>query len=178
MMRAKLSKLSGHSEATAQTRAQRHRQPVQTSSAERGKPSSLRVILALLIQNPGLFSLIDAESRAELEREEKAGPLARKLFAILDERPSINSGGLLERFRGEPEEKLVRTLSVMEIPLSESDTQTEFRHTLDKFVSQVKNQLREQRLEWLEQKAASVGFAKLDEAEREEYRRLMSQKRS
>jgi len=171
MMRSKLSKLSGHKETKGQTRTQRPRQAAPT---ERGKPSNLRVILALLIQNPSLFSLIDAESRAELERDEKAGPLAKKLCAILDERPNINSGGLMERFRDEAQERLVRTLSVLEIPLSESDTQTEFQHTLEKFVSQVKQQLREQRLEWLEKKAASVGFAKLDEIEREEYRRLMS----
>jgi len=176
MMRARLDKLSGHPAAPSRVKPHRPRPPTPSLPPERGKPSNLRIILALLIQNPGLFAFVDAESRFELERDEKAGPLARKLFAILDERPGINSGGLLERFRGEEEERQVRALGVLEIPLSASDTQTEFRHTLDKFVAQVKEQFRGQRLEWLENKAASIGFAKLDETEREEYRRLMSKK--
>jgi DNA primase len=177
MMHARLAKLSGHGAAQprpGQSQATRNYAPA--GLPERGKPSNLRIVLAMLIQNPGLFALLDAESRFELEREEKAGPLARRLFAVLDEKPGIKCGGLLERFRGEAEEKLVKTLGGLEIPLSESDTQTEFRHTLDKFVAQAKNQLREERLEWLNRKLASVGFAQLDEAEREEYRRLVNPK--
>jgi len=175
MMRARLKKESGHGEAAHARghRPRRHAAP----PADRAKPSNLRMILAMLLQNPGLFALVDAQSREELEREEKAGPLARKLFAILEERPSINSGGLLERFRGETEEKQVRALSILEIPLlMESDMQTQFRHTLEKFVAQVHEQLRGQRLEWLEKKAASMGLAGLDKQELDEYRRLLSQR--
>ena len=173
MMQARLAKLTGHGKAgKARNTSHRPGHIIQKAHTERAKPSMLRIILALLIQNPEFYSLIDAEARSELERDEKAGPLAGKLFSIFKERPDICCGGITEHFRDEAEYGLVLKLSVLEIPLSDTDARAEFRATLDKFVAQQKAMLIEQRLEWLERKAERIGFAGLDETEREEYRRL------
>ncbi len=138
----------------------------------------LRIILALLIQNPEFFSLVDAEARSKLERDEKAGKLAGKVFTILKERPDIHCGGIPEHFRGETEYGLVLKLSVLEIPLSDTDARSEFRATLDKFVSQQKALLIRHRLEWLENKAARLSMAGLDETERDEYLYLTMKQKS
>jgi DNA primase len=173
MMQARLGKLTGHVNATtARHKSHRANPLVQTATTERAKPSMLRIILATLIQKPEFFQLVDKEARTELERDDKAGKLAKKLFSILEERPDIRCGGIPEHFRGETEYGLVIKLSVQENLLAEADARTEFQDTLDKFVSQQKTQLIEHRLEWLEKK----GFALLDQAEREEYRRLRSGK--
>ena len=176
-MQARLSHLTGHGKVTPGYAKPRRTNPaIQQAAAERAKPSNLRIILALLIQNPEFFALVDAEARSELERDEKAGPLAGKLFAILHERPDIRCGGIPEHFRGEAEYGLVLKLSVLEIPLSANDARTEFLVTLDKFVSQAKKLLIRQRLEWLEKKADRMGFAGLAADEIDEYRRLMEKK--
>ena len=173
MMHARLAKITGHGKATSsRNKSHPHTQSIQRASTEKAKPSPLRIILALLIQNPEFYSLVDAEARFELERDDKAGPFAAKLFSILQERPDIHCGGIPEHFRGEAEYGLVLKLSVLEIPLSDTDARTEFDATLEKFVSQQKEMLIAQRLEWLEKKADRIGFAGLDETEREEYRRL------
>ncbi len=177
MMQARLAKLTGHGKAlTGTNKSNRSTAVIQKAATERAKPSMLRIILSLLIQNPGFFSLINAETRMELERDEKAGKVAGKLFSIFKERPDIRCGGIPEHFRGEAEYGLVLKLSVLEIPLSAADARTEFLATLEKFVAQMKVLLIQQRLEWLNKKAERLGFTGLDQAELEEYRRLMEKK--
>ncbi len=177
MMQARLAKLTGHGKAlTGTNKSNRPTAIIQKAATERAKPSMLRIILSLLIQNPEFFSLINAEARMELERDEKAGKVAGKLFSIFKERPDIRCGGIPEHFRGEAEYGLVLKLSVLEIPLSAADARTEFLATLEKFVAQMKVLLIQQRLEWLNKKAERLGFTGLDQAELEEYRRLMEKK--
>ncbi len=176
MMQARLAQLSGHGAATRRNKPHRPAQAIQKAATERTKPSNLRIILATLIQQPEYFALVNAQARNELERDDKAGPLAKKLFTILEENPGIRCAGIQETFRGQAEHGLVLKLSVLENLLSEVDTRTEFLATVEKFVSQQQALLIAQRLEWLENKAERLGFAGLDAIELEEYRRLMSKK--
>ena len=176
MMQARLSEISGHGSATRRNKPHRPAQAIQKAATERAKPSNLRIILATLIQQPEYFALVNTQARTELERDDKAGPLAKKLFSILEENPGIRCAGIQESFREQAEHGLVLKLSVLENLLSEADTRTEFLATVEKFVSQQRALLIAQRLEWLENKAERLGFAGLDAVELEEYRRLMSKK--
>jgi DNA primase len=177
MMQARLGKMTGHGTVPSnRNKSYRPNPMLQKAGTERAKPSNLRVILGLLIQNPEFFSLINADARSELERDDKAGDLAGKLFSILKERPEIRCAGFVEHFRGEAEYGLVLKLSVLEIPLSASDARTEFLETVNKFMSQMEDQYRSERLEWLNKKVERLGFSGLDQAELDEYRRLMSKK--
>lgn len=176
MMQARLAQLSGHGAATSRNKPHRPAQAIQKAATERATPSNLRKILATLIQQPEYFALVDLQARIELERDDKAGPLAKKLFAILDAHPGIRCAGIQEHFRGQAEYGLVIKLSALEKLLSEADTQTEFLATVEKFVSQQRALLISQRLEWLENKAERLGIASLDTVELEEYRRLRSKK--
>ncbi|MFM8331806.1 MAG: DNA primase [Candidatus Methylumidiphilus sp.] len=166
MMQEQLKKLAGHSKAAPRS-ADRPR-PAQRA-AGRVRPSLLRFILALLIQNPGLYREVDGDVRRALEQDAKAGPLARKLFALFDGKPDISLGGILERFRDEEEGAAVLALSAWESLLSLEGAAAEFQDALKQFL----NQSRQQRLEVLLEKAAR---SSLDQDERDEMRRLLSTK--
>lgn len=171
MMQSRLAKLTGHASKPPAARSNR---PLRQTQAERAKPSNLRVILALLMQNPEFFSEVDAQARAALEEDDKAGSFARQLFAVLDENPAIPSGAIPEHFRGGPEYGQAWKLSGLEIPLPLGNAQTEFTDTLKKYLAQKQESAKAGRLDWLEKKAKAVGMAGLSGAEREEYRQLLS----
>jgi len=181
MMQAQLKKLTGHNKASAPAA----RPPARAAQrpAARAQPSILRVILALLIQNPGFHRLVDSEARRALEEDAKAGSLAAKLFALLDEKPDISLGGILERFRGEAEEKMVLALSVFERfqkneagaglgksasenLLSPEGVEADFPNALKQFLKES----RQQRLESLLKKAKGTA---LDQSELAEMSRLL-----
>jgi DNA primase len=174
MMRARLAKLTGHAVRQA---ASRSRPGMQQPKTERTKPSTLRSIMALLIQNPEFFSLIDEPTRGLLANDEKAGPLARKIFTVLNENPGIRSGAIAEHFRGEAEYGQVWKLNTLEILLPTDNAQTEFLDTLRKYFTQKQESAKAERQAGLEKKAKAVGIAGLSEAEREEYIQLLSKSR-
>ncbi len=168
MMRSRLDELAGQGKSIAPTGAARTMRLAPKPSTRRGAPSILRTVLMRLIQKPALFALLDGETRACLEQEARAGELFRKLFAILDEKPNITLGGIEERFRGEAESALIKKLSVGEKLLSEAQEQDEFPDALRRYMAKH----RQQRLECLLRK----GLGELNQAEREELRRLSSKK--
>ncbi len=185
MMQEKLKKLTGHRKALISAASRPTARSVHKPT-RRAPPSILRTLLALLIQNPGLYSLVDDEARQALEKEAKAGPLAVKLFALLDEKPDISLGGILERFRGEAEEGTVFALSVLERfrdeagedgrlsltassenMLSPEGAAADFPYAIRQFLKES----RQQRLEMLLKKAQNTG---LDQSELDEMRRLLA----
>jgi len=170
LMQSRLEELSGHGQVkTVEKSAKLLLHNKQSTGGGRFRPSALRVILALLLQNPDFFTLIDTETRMRLEGFERAGGLVRKLFALLNERPDISSGGVLERFRGEPEENQVKTLSAWNTLVPQDGAEAEFRDALKRFCKQ----RTDERLEMLFSKEATGG---LSQEEREEMRRLLMEK--
>jgi DNA primase len=185
MMLDELKKLAGHNKTAGRFVAKPPVRSAQKQAERRVQPSILRIILALLIQNPSFHRLVDGEARQALENDAKAGSLAVKLFALIDGKPEINLGGILERFRGEAEEGTVMMLSALtcfpaeaedgtrhEMRVSENlrspeNAAAEFSGALKKFLSES----RQQRLDMLIKKFKSTG---LDQKERDEMRRLYS----
>lgn len=133
----------------------------------RTTPSTLRTIVALLLQNPSLFGLIDAEARVLLDAHEKAGSLIKKLEQAWRENPVVQIGGILEHFRGEPEETQVRQLSVWDNLLPAEKTEEVFLDALKIFA----RNFRDERLSSLIRKAKVL---ELSETERNEMRKLLS----
>lgn len=170
LMRSRLEELSGHGQVKLLEKSAKllpHNK--QSTHAGRFRPSALRIILALLLQNPDFFRLIDIETRIYLEGYERAGGLVRKLFTLLGEKPQISSGGILERFRGEPEENQIKTLSAWDTLVPQDGAEAEFRDALKRFCKQRTHE----RLETLFGKEATSG---LSQEEREELRRLLMEK--
>ncbi len=184
MMQARLAKLAQH----AVSKPPRSNRQEPRAVADRSKPSTLRIILALLIQNPELRTLIDSETQQALKEDAKAGSLASKLFALFDAKPNINLGSILEHFRGEAEEKTVSMLSVLQLfrdepgagmglGMSASENlrspegmAAEFSGALNLFLKES----HQHRLDRLLKKANSA--TGLDQYERDEMRRLMAKK--
>lgn len=167
MMRGRLKELTGRDLAGPAARADRTSKRLLERPQQ---PTLLRRILAMLVRNPGLFALIDAETRASLEREEKAGTLVKKLFALFDETPDIRCGGVMERFRDEPERSLIALLSAGfgERLVSEEEEGRELPGALRQYLAQS----RKRRLEAL----SSKGLSALTAEERDEMRRLTLEK--
>jgi DNA primase len=165
MMQGKLKAMAGQAALPASPRPARPGPYKPARAAGREAPSSiLRVLLASLIQEPSLFSSVDPEARRSLEREEKAGGLARKLFAVLDEKPGITLGGIRERFRDEPEQAMVEKLSVSLNPLSGDSARQEFPDALRQYMAQSWRRQFEQ--------LSNKGLSRLTPEERGELRNL------
>jgi DNA primase len=138
-------------------------------TVSRTAPSTLRTIVVMLLQNPRLFALIDAETRAMLDTHEKAGVLLEKLASAWEANPAIQIGGILEYFRGEPEEVQVRQLSVWDNQLPAEKTEAVFFDALRTFA----RNFRDERLSSLLRKAKVID---LSDTERSEMLKLLSQK--
>ena len=132
-------------------------------------PSTIRAIVVMLLQSPSFFALMDADTRVLLEAHEKAGLLIKKLAHVWEGNPSIRLGGILEYFRGEPEEAQLRQLSTWDDPLLAQKTEVDFQDEIRTFV----RNLKEERLSSLLRKAKVLD---LSDAERNEMLNLLSQK--
>ncbi|CAL1241398.1 DNA primase [Candidatus Methylocalor cossyra] len=128
-------------------------------------PSTLRTFLALLLQNPELIDMIPPGSRQRLKNLKKTGAQVRKIFEVLENAPGITPGGILELFRGKPEEPLVTRLIAWNTEVSKESLSTYFGDTL----TRLEQQARSERLEDLIHKATVSG---LNPDELEEVRRL------
>lgn len=161
MMARQLQELTGYASVETGEKSAKLVAPVARPSTERRtrrwEITTLRLILARLIQEPSLFPLIDADTRARLEQNPKAGPLCQKLFALLDDKPGISVGGIVEWFRDEPEYPQIDALS----HIAADGTPTEFGDALQRFAKQAL----EERLEALIQKQAQGGLNQEELAE-------------
>lgn len=129
------------------------------------QPSALRKLLALLLQNPELASTIEPDARQRLENVEKIGKRIKKVLDLLDERPSLTSGGILEFFRDTPEESFVARLMVWDTEVVPEKVVDVFK---DHLKCLVQDRIKEQRLDELIRKATTG----LSPEEREELRML------
>lgn len=137
------------------------------SANNRMRPSASRILLALLVQNPELAAMVGDDFRANLGAAHKNGRLIQKVLQILNENPGLTSGGILEHFRGTPEEKLIANLMQWDTLLPQDGIRIEFSDALMRF----EQQLKQERLDELIKKSKKM---QLSSAEREEMRVLMS----
>jgi DNA primase len=165
MVERRLSELGGYAPVeTADKSAKLGGTQRNTVAKERGKPSTLRMFLALLLQNPQLATTIDKETRTHLARTEKIGALIKKILELLEERSGLSSGGILEFFRETPEEAFVSKLIGWDTLVSPDNVHVVFSDVLIR----LKDRIEAERLDELIRKATTG----LSPEEREELRRL------
>ncbi|BBA36628.1 DNA primase [Methylocaldum marinum] len=133
----------------------------------RMQPSASRMVLALLVQNPELATMVGGGLRERLCLANKNGYLIEKVLRLLDENPGLTIGGILEHFRGAPEEKFISNLMQWDTLLPQDGIRAEFSDALMRF----ERQLKRERLEALIKKSKET---QLSSEEREEMRVLMS----
>ncbi|MBX3708203.1 MAG: DNA primase [Gammaproteobacteria bacterium] len=83
----------------------------------------MQTILALLVQNPSLANLI---TDPILESNLLGHAFLQRLIVLIKHNPSINTGGLIEHWRNQKEEKFVTSLACWEHSIPESGISSEF----------------------------------------------------
>ncbi|TPQ29315.1 DNA primase [Methylomonas koyamae] len=128
-----------------------------------------RKVIALLVQHPGLATLLERQG-VELEELDFSGIAVLKdvLRVIALEKPE-NSAILLEAFRGSAQEKTVKALAALELGVPAGGEEAEFSGALQ----QLCRQTREQMLNRLIDKEGREGLAP---DERELLRELLKEK--
>lgn len=147
----KLEKMMGESkEVSPSTRSKAPLKNVQPASP-------VRFAIALLVQNPGLFQAI--ENIAPITSLHQPGiELLAELLELFNQCPNINTGGIVEYFRGRPEANIINKLAAWELHIPETGMEDEFNGVIRR-LSQLS---KEQMIEQLLAKAASEGLSDED----------------
>lgn len=140
------------------------REEKKTSVAPKIKSTAMRILVALLIQNPYLAAQVP--SLEGLEESKTAGlPLFANLVSICQSNPGLTTGQLLELYRGTSFSQSIETLATWNHMIVDDEIETVFQDTL----ASIYDAALEQRLEALIARARTHG---LDETERQEVRSL------
>ncbi len=146
------------------------KRPTGNSVRERKKSSPIRFAIALLIQHPALAGLVDATD-SRLQDMSCAGmKLLLKTAKLIKETPGISPAGLLERFRGTPDEVSLRKLAETELIVPQDGIEAEFSGALSRILEQESGK----RISYLTEKTDNVSLTNLTNEEREELRRLLA----
>lgn len=144
------------------------KQPLLFASQRKNSPA--RTAIALLLQNPNLVKFIDDQQVDWKGLESPAISLIKKIIEIISNTQSLSLPGLVESFRGEPEEKFVKQLGFQNIVISEDLVEKEFCEAFNRMIQQERERL----LENLILKEKDQG---LDEYERQLFLTLLENKK-
>ncbi|WP_045225093.1 DNA primase [Methyloterricola oryzae] len=167
MMYERLGDLAGRSQVPIGSKSTKLERKPGLGRTERTRPSALRVLVALLLQRPSLVSQIDDPARTSLVRLEKGGTLISKLLALINEKPDITAGGIVERFRGDAEENQVKALLVWDAMIPPEGVEAEFGDALRKV-------LKQEQKDRLDALLSKVEQTKLSAEELEEMKALLA----
>lgn len=132
MMVAKLNEQVEHVAVDLAPEKSKRRSPV-----AKEKVTPARTANALLLQNPSLAQCDFLDGGVGLALDSPGLSLLRKILLLLQEKPELTTGGLMENFRGQPEESQVRVLVQMPILVPESGLVLEFSGAVGRLVDQV-----------------------------------------
>lgn len=138
-------------------------------SPRRIRVTPLRVAIALLLQHTKLARIAGGTGYDWHRLASPGTLLLQKILDLLEKNPELTLGGILERFRGQPEENQIRTLALWDTMIPEGGVETEFRDALVRLCEQAS---REQLERLLVKVKAEQGA--ISEQEREELRRLLT----
>ena len=166
LMRARLTELTG---VGARSAAANTHVPVQRAgSASRvatPKRSLVRSAISLLLQHPSLA--LDIEGIASIARLRQPGvDVLVDMLQVIELRPDINTGGLIEHFEGREAYAALQKLAAQDLPGSESTWRTEFADA----IGQLQRMVVQQRVDELQAKQGDGG---LDAGDKDELRALL-----
>ncbi len=115
--------------------------------SEKAKPSPVRMVVALLLQNPGLIDVIEKQS-VDLSVIDRPGvDVLKELVRMIAEKRPANAAVLMEYFRGTGQEKVLNTLMHEDYFILDDGLEAEFVGALDLLVQQSDERCLEQLLE-------------------------------
>ncbi len=116
-------------------------------------PSPVRLAIALLLQNPGLAATAGDPRRFE-DLEQPGVALLQELLELLQERPHLTSGAILERWREREEGRQLEKIAKWQHMTPDSGVEAEFSAALER----LELRLLEQNTERLLQKSRTTGL--------------------
>jgi DNA primase len=105
---------------------------------DKGRLTSARVAIALLVQNPRLAELIE---QREIDREElefSGASLFKNILQMIQDNNPINQAVLMECYRGTTEEKSIKALALLDVQVPDDKIDTVFCDSLDRLLIQSK----------------------------------------
>lgn len=173
LMRARLTELTG---VGARATAPQTHVPVQRAHASTGtaapKRSLVRSAITLLLQQPSL-GLEAAIPYVFAGLRQPGVELLTELLDVVQMRPDISTGGLLELFAGREEAEALQKLAGISLPGDAKGWQAEF----DDVLAQLEKQTLQQRIDDLTLRMREVGNAGMTAAEKDELRELQARVR-
>ncbi|PPD22708.1 MAG: DNA primase [Methylomonas sp.] len=100
--------------------------------------SPLRMVLALLIQNPELLTLVEDKATAWEDLNFRGVDVFTNVIDTIKAIKPANAAALLEHFRDSEHEKIIKNLAAMELLMPEDGISQEFSDSLDKLIRQAK----------------------------------------
>ncbi|WP_020158971.1 DNA primase [Methylobacter marinus] len=170
MMFARLKQLSGLATLDVLTNATTLRPKREGNKRQdRGRLSSARMAIALLIQNPGLAEVIEQREIDWRGLEFPGIDLFKNVLSVILDKKPANTAVLVESYRGAAEEKPVKALAFLDLLVPDEGVEAEFCDALDRLLDQA----RSAGLERLLAKEKTKG---LDSQEKEMLRKMLANK--
>ena len=161
LMKQQLATLTGLGSTPAPAPAAR---PPQRAVAPAQRRSLVRAAIAILLQQPSLAMTLDGHHFGGLRLP--GVELLIELLTLVEQRPDISTGALLEHFEGREEQDALQKLAAQTLPGDEAMWNQELHDA----VAQLEKQLLLQRLEELQAKQRQQG---LDDTDKYELRELL-----
>ncbi len=161
LMKQQLAMLTGLGSTPAPAAAAR---PPQRAVAPAQRRSLVRAAIAILLQQPSLAMTLDGHHFGGLRLP--GVELLIELLTLVEQRPDISTGALLEHFEGREEQDALQKLAAQTLPGDEAMWNQELHDA----VAQLEKQLLLQRLEELQAKQRQQG---LDDTDKYELRELL-----
>ncbi|RMH89025.1 DNA primase [Lysobacter pythonis] len=171
LMRARLTELTGVGARASgpETHVPVQRVRAQANAGAAPRRSLVRGAITLLLQKPALG--LEATIPYVFAGLRQPGvALLTELLDVVQMRPDIRTGGLLEIFAEREEIEALRKLAGIDLPGDEANWQAEF----DDVLAQLEKQTRQQRIDELMLKMREVGTTGMSAEEKDELRELQA----
>ena len=127
----------------------------------------VRVAIALLLQHPQLVESVTADRLSYLNTDAPGEKLLTESVIFFNEHPAATVAGLIERYRGAPEEGYLKQLAQHEVLISERGVEAEFLGAL----AQIS---RKHEKDHSSELINSTNFATMSDVEKERIRKLFN----
>lgn len=103
---------------------------------DKGRLSSARVAIALLVQNPRLAELVDQREIDWKGLEFSGAPLFKNILQVIQDKSPANQAVLVECYRDTAEEKSIKALALLDVQVSDDKIDAVFCDSLDRLLTQ------------------------------------------
>ncbi len=101
--------------------------------------SSARVAIALLLQHPALAENVEQKNVDWTGLEFRGIELFKSVLGVILDKQSVNTAVLIEHYRDTPEEKLVKSLALLDVHIAEDKIELVFSDALNGLLKQARD---------------------------------------